>query len=203
VLLLTGIRTATGCFVWLVAFGTPFVVHILEKKRIHLHHDQSLQIFVPILGLSFFLFFSLSLLFYSLSLFLIALACPMPRPGGAVIPGMIPILHPPHLMIPGQFRDVLLRNTFGDANEERDFRFNGVHNGGGLEWRRDVNDRSIGLDGTNGLLGILKDGQTEVLLSAFWGVTQPTILLSLCGFLIDHLSTICRFPCAHCLIAAM
>lgn len=46
---------------------------------------------------------------------------------------------------------VMLRDTFSDGNNERDFVFNSVQDGSGSAGRRDVDDRCIGLDFLNSL----------------------------------------------------
>ncbi len=84
-------------------------------------------------------------------------------PGLKMLPGMMPILHSPAVMTPGQFgpirRDlepeqrtlhldhVLDRNAFGDADDQRDFRVDRLADGVGRAGRRDVDHRGVGAGG--------------------------------------------------------
>ena len=64
------------------------------------------------------------------------------------------------------FKNYLLWDTLGNADGEGNFGFDCVHDGGGGEGWRDVDDGGIGLDVGGGVGNRVENGQTEMLLAA-------------------------------------
>mmetsp|Transcript_29276 Transcript_29276/g.45495 ORF Transcript_29276/g.45495 Transcript_29276/m.45495 type:complete len:281 (-) Transcript_29276:169-1011(-) len=61
---------------------------------------------------------------------------------------------------------VLLGYTLGDGHNERDFRFNCIHDGLGAEWGWNVNHRGVGLHAFYSFCDRVEDGQAQMFLSA-------------------------------------
>mmetsp|Transcript_16981 Transcript_16981/g.20193 ORF Transcript_16981/g.20193 Transcript_16981/m.20193 type:complete len:229 (+) Transcript_16981:381-1067(+) len=76
-------------------------------------------------------------------------------------------------------RHILLGHTFGNGNDEGYFVFNGVHDGGGAEWRWDVYDGCIGLYSLDCFGDGVEYGEVEVGLPSFFG-----------GYASDHFGSV-------------
>mmetsp|Transcript_4611 Transcript_4611/g.6746 ORF Transcript_4611/g.6746 Transcript_4611/m.6746 type:complete len:257 (-) Transcript_4611:147-917(-) len=61
---------------------------------------------------------------------------------------------------------VLLGYTLGNGHNERDFRFNCIHDGLGAEWGWNVNHRGVGLHAFHSFCNRVEDGQAQMFLSA-------------------------------------
>ena len=107
------------------------------------------------------------------------------RPGLWMWPGMMPILHSPGVMTPGQFgpirrvfeplhvafhRDhVHDRNAFGDADDEGNFRVDRFHDRVRCERRRNVNHGRIRAGFSDRFFNRVEDGKIQMLGAAFSG----------------------------------